>query len=265
MWSDYDLDNPATWTVMEAPTVERAWEQELTRIGGLNPFGKPNLIWVWGATHVDPMNEDGNLKYLLAKKEAELVGFEFIDEVTGLTLLVKKLEDVPKSVLVATPKYEAQQLGERRIIIEQWRSPEFLARSGRYHANMLRDPDKTYQWFFCKACDVQLFVGNDGPEPCEKCGSKRSYLREIRVEGEGKLLRSFPHEGSYDYFLRLENERGEPLPADANTLRQIESAWYNQKQMTDQVRDAAIDAVLAPQIATNREATNPANPFMVPR
>jgi len=263
MWKDYDLDNPGSWTVMEAPTVDREWEQQLVRIGGLNPFHQPNLVWRWGATYRDPMKTSNELKYLLAKKEPELIGFEFTDPVTELVMTVKTMEEVPASI-IAVPKYEAEQLGERRIIIERWRSPEFLARCGRYRRQMLRDPDTVYQWFFCKACDAQLFVGENGPAPCMKCGARRSYLREVRLEGDGQLLRSFPHEGCYDYFLRLENQHGEPLPADANTLRQIESAWYNDQHMTDRQRDAIIDEIMAPQLQTHAEATSPGSPFVGP-
>src|SRR5690242_14845006 len=123
MWDDYDLNNPATWTVMEAPTVDREWEASLTRLGGLNPFGQPVLVWRWGATYVDPMRADGSLKNLLAKKETTLVGFEFTDPVTNVQMTAAKLEDIPPHVLVPVPKYEAIQLGERRIIIERWRAP----------------------------------------------------------------------------------------------------------------------------------------------
>jgi hypothetical protein len=263
MWNDYDLDNPGSWEVMPPPEMDREWEQQLTRIGGLNPFGQPNLVWRWGATYVDPMKESGDLKYLVAKKEPELRGFEFTDPVTGMTLFVETEKEVPPSI-VAVPKYEAVQLGERKIIIERWRSAEFLARCGRYRANMLRDPDKTYQWFFCKACNAVLTVGDDGPRPCPQCGSKRSYLRELRIDGEGKLLRSFPHEGCYDFFVRLENEHDEPLPPDRAALNMIEAVWHNDHHMTDQQRDKLVDRILEPQIALAREANNPANPFRPP-
>jgi hypothetical protein len=263
-WADYDLDNPATWTTMEAPAVEKAWEEALTKIGGLNPFGKPMLVWRWGATYRDPMKVDNSLKYMIGCKEGQLVGFEFHDPITGLDMTVKTMAEVPPTVLVAVPVYEREQLGERRIIIEHWRSPGDLARQGRYRANMLRDPGKTYEFFFCKACDAQLMVGQDGPQPCLQCGSKRSYLRDVRIAGEGQLLRSLPHEGAYDFFVRLENQLSEPLPADANTLRQIESAWYNYHHLSDQEQDAIIDRMMAQQAQTNAAADNPANPFMAP-
>jgi hypothetical protein len=263
-WEDYDLANPSTWTTMQPPPVDREWEQKLTEIGGLNPFGRPMLEWRWGATYRDPMKLDNSLKYHLANKEPQLVGFEFKDPVTGLEMFVKTLDEVPSTILVPVAKYEQEQLGERRIIIEHWRSPEALARQGRFRPNMLRDPGKTYEFFFCKACDEQLFVGQDGPWACKKCGAKRHYLRDIRIEGEGKLLRGLPHEGAYDFFLRLENEHEQPLPADANTLRQIESAWHNYNNMSDDDQNAIIASMMAQQAKTNAEATSPANPFQAP-
>lgn len=264
-WADYDLDNPASWTVMEAPAVDKSWEEALTKIGGLNPFGKPMLQWVWGGTYRDPMKVDNSLKYLIGKKESTLEGFAFTDPVTGMEVMVAKMEDVPATVQIAVPKYTGLiELGERRIIIEHWRSPEELARQRRFRPNMLRDHGKTYEFFFCKACDAQLMVGRDGPRQCQQCGSKRHYLRDIRIEGEGQLLRSLPHEGIYDFFLRLENQHGEPLPADGNTLRQIEPAWHNYHAMSDEDQNAIIDAMMAEQAKTNAAADNPANPFQAP-
>lgn len=265
-WADYDPEDQATWTVMEAPPVERAWEQELARIGGMNPFGRPNLVWRWGATYRDPMAEDDGLKYWLMTKEPELVGFEFTDSVTGMTMTVERADQVPKAVLIAEPKYEGAQLGERRIIIEQWTSPERLAKSGRYHETMLLDAGRVYEWFFCKNCHWPLVLGgpDNAPLPCPSCGSKRHYVREHREEGEGRLLRSFPREGCYDYFLRLENQLGEPMPADGHALELIRAAWHSQQNRTDDDRQQLVEATTAQQRATQAGATSPYNPFAPP-
>jgi hypothetical protein len=269
MWPDYDLDKEETWVVMESPTVDRSWEEQLTRIGGLNPFKKPVLVWRWGATYRDPMSTDNGLKYWLCNRPRTLIGFEFTDPVTEMTLSVKKLEDVPNHILVAVPKYNGDgdyvQLGQRRIIIEQWRSPEFLARSRRYTASMQRDPGSVQEFFFCKNCgDEPLLVGNDGPNPCAKCGSTRSYIREVREEGDGKLLRSFPSEGCYDCFLILENSEGGPMAPDANALGWIEKLWSEQKEksLKEQMSDSYAET--AGQYDLNRAATSPANPFKQP-
>lgn len=263
MWPDYDLDNPSTWEPMEAPSVDRSWTEALTKLGGLNPFGRPVLEMRWGATYRDPMSEDNGLKYFLSWGEGKLKRFAFTDPVTGMDMLVDKLDDVPDSI-IAIPHYSAVELGERRFIVEQWRSAEFLARSGRYQEHTLHDPDKTYQFFFCKACDALLIVSDDGPNPCGKCGSCRSYLREARFEGDGKLLRAFPDDGAYDFFLRLENAEGGPMEPDGNALAWIERLWHEQKSKSTREKLSDMLAETADQEALNRAATSPANPFQSP-
>ena len=247
MWPDYNLEDEATWIPMESPTVDSSWEAALTRIGGLNPFKQPVLVWRWGGTYRDPMAEHGGLKYWLCNRPSELQGFAFTDPVTELNMWVEHLDEVPPGIVVVVPKHKEIQLGQRRIVIEQWRSPEFLAHSGRYQENMLRDSGSVQQFFFCKACDSPLLVGNDGPNPCPKCESKRSYMREVREEGEGKLLRSFPSEGCYDCFLILENAEGGPMEPDGNTLAWIEKLWHEQKEksLREQMSDTLVE--MAPQ------------------
>lgn len=267
MWKDYDLANEATWTVMEAPPVDPSWIEQLTRIGGLNPFKQPMLVWRWGATYRDPMAVDNGLKYWLCNRESTLMGFEYTDPATQEKVFVKREAEVPSTVLIAVPKYTGQiQLGERRIIIEQWRSPEFLARSGRYQETMLLDPGKTYEWYFCRNCNWSLVCNGPDtePQPCPRCGSHRYYQRTHREEGDGRLLRSFPREGCYDYFLRLENELGEPLPPDANALRQIAAAWAAQQTRTDADRQHDVDDATAKQRALQTGAVSPSNPFVGP-
>ena len=82
---------------------EAKWfRKQLVKIAGKNPHGKPNLQMVWGVTHTDPMQIGDYIKY----------------------------EDF---------REDDKQYGERRWIIEIWRSPEFLAKSGRYQET--KDPD----------------------------------------------------------------------------------------------------------------------------
>src|ERR1700704_1706312 len=126
MWPDYNLEDEATWIPMESPTVDSSWEAALTRIGGLNPFKQPVLVWRWGGTYRDPMAEHGGLKYWLCNRPSELQGFAFTDPVTELNMWVEHLDEVPPGIVVVVPKHKEIQLGQRRIVIEQWRSPEFL-------------------------------------------------------------------------------------------------------------------------------------------
>lgn len=264
MWKDYDPEDQSTWTVMEAPSVDRAWEERLTTIGGLNPFGQPMLMWRWGATYVDPMGVDGGLKYWIGRTEDTLQGFAYTDPETGKEMVVKRESEVPHTVLIAVPKYGHIDLGQRRIIIENWRSAEFLAASKRYQDETRRDPDTKKEFFFCKACNAELVMGHDGPAPCAQCGSKRHYVREAVFEGDGRLLNERTAEGCYDCFMILENGRGEPMEADGHALELIEAAWrkHTTQTMREQITEMLDD--IEPQQQLMREATSPTNPFMAP-
>jgi hypothetical protein len=270
MWEDYDENDESTWTAMEAPSVDRGWEEALTIIGGLNPFGKPNLVWRWGATYVDPMSLDGGLKYWIGQTADTLQGFAFTAPDTGHDTVVKHLADVPAGVLLTIPKYGHTELGQRRIIIENWRSAEFLATSHRYTEAAQRDSDTAKEFFFCAACHEPIeakpetLQGLGATPPCRQCGSKRSYLRTARFEGHGRLLRGADSEGVYDCFLILENRLGEPMPADNHALTLIAAAWHKFTTQTTRERITDLLDTVEPQQELMREATSPANPFVGP-
>lgn len=105
---EYNVDAPTLITGNDVMGDEARWfEKQLERIAGKNPHGRPMLQLVWGVTHRDPMSTDPDaIKYL-----------DFIRE--------------------------GKQYGERRFFVEIWRSPEFLARSGRYQAETRQDEDGT--------------------------------------------------------------------------------------------------------------------------
>ncbi len=46
-----DPDNPATWRNTACPVDLTKIQKELTRVGGVNNFGEPNFIIVWGQEH----------------------------------------------------------------------------------------------------------------------------------------------------------------------------------------------------------------------
>lgn len=194
---EYDLTKPSTLTVLNESEVissgEAKWfRRELERIAGKNRFGGPNLQMVWGATHEDPMQADKIVKYL---------DFGFARE----------------------------QLGERRFIIEIWRSPEFLRRSGRYQT--LIAPDVVQEFHFCRACETEIECTPETLEvlgsvpPCSKCGSKRSRTETVRESGGKRLLNEFPSEGCYDYWLRLERANLTYHPPDNEALMVIKGLW----------------------------------------
>ena len=223
------------------------------------------LVARWGATYKDPMSVDGGLKYFLANRERILIGFDFTCPVTGLPMFVEKMEEVPTAVLLAVPRYsDATELGERRWIIEQWRSSEFMARSGRYTEGTVRDNGASTDFVFCKGCDAELSIDKDPGKPCPDCGSFRTYIKTEREDGHGKLLHTNPTEGVYDFFCRLENQLNEPLDADEHALKLIEQLWRYQQQTSrrDKLKDMVSET--EKQAVTNMQATSPVNPFISP-
>lgn len=141
---DYNLDNPSTFTVIRKRDViseseESEVQRELVRIAGLNPYGQPNLVIRWAVDYQDPMTTDDYPKYYLSTNEQVLVGRGYRDD-DGQFVTVEKIEDIPAGKLYF-PIYSQTHLGERRFIVEVWRSPEFLERSGRYIEGNLRDPE----------------------------------------------------------------------------------------------------------------------------
>lgn len=264
MWPDYHPTDKSKWTVLPAPDVSASWVAALTKIAGLNPYGQPVLVWRWGATYADPMSMDGGLKYWLANTEPTLSHFEFTDPITGMLLSVKRDVDIPPAILIAQPKYTHTELGERRIIIERWRSREFLARSGRYTEASVMDNGDSDDYAFCRNCHTELTIPLDGKlQPCVNCGSKRHYVKTEREAGHGQLLKTNPAEGCYDFLLRLENQLGEPMEADALALRNIEHLWREtQKSEREKLKDMLV--ATEPQRSLNERATSPTNPFIAP-
>lgn len=264
VWKDYDLSNPSTWTVMSAPEVDPKFTAKLTEMAGLNPFGRPVLRMVWGATALDEMAVGSHLKYWLANKEAELSHFEFTCPVTGMQLQVKTLEEVPKAVLIPIPKYKTVELGERRFIVEIWRSPSFLAASNRYTETSTCDNGETREFYFCRNCGAELsFQADAGPKPCLNCGSRRHFVQEMKDAGEGKLLHTNPTEGAYDFFCRLESGTGAPLVPDDIALGQIYMLWLETKKpRREKLKDMV--ASVEGQAVSNLRATSPTNPFISP-
>lgn len=251
MWPDYDLNNPATWIPVASPPIDPLIFRRLEEIAGLNPFGKRMLEVRWGATHRDPQSADNGLKYFLCKTDPVLVGHSFRDPDTGKERIVARLEDVPASVLISVPLYESQQLGERRFIVERWRSAEFLSKTGRYQN--LKDQGEVLRHFQCRACGERVPVNKaqmdiNVERICIHCGSKRVSPVDERIEGEGKLLKTIPPEGVYDFFYRLETADGGPRDFDSEVLEEIAAMWeFQQKPLSEK------NEIIAKQDETERE------------
>lgn len=141
---EYDLSNPSSWVVLRRGDVigdiDFKWfSDQLIRLAGLNPHGEPNLALRWAVDYQDPMTTDDYPKYYLSTNEQVLIGRGYKDD-SGQFVTVDKIEDIPAGKLYL-PIYSQTHLGERRFIVEIWRSPEFLERSGRYVEGSRRDPE----------------------------------------------------------------------------------------------------------------------------
>lgn len=233
---EYNLDEPSTWTVIEKRAVlseseEQAIQDELISIAGLNPFGKPILEMRWAVTYLDPMLFDDKPKYYLSSNDPVLIGRGYRDD-QGTFQAVEKIEDVPADKLYI-PLYSETHLGERRFIVERWRSAEFLKASGRFQQT--RDNGTVLTYFKCRSCGLHVptppeLVNADVERVCLSCGSKRVSPVDIREEGEGKLMRDLPREGCYDYFLRLQRKDGTYHPPDARALAGIRELWVKHQR-----------------------------------
>lgn len=228
---EYDLDCPVRLTADEvcAPGEQKWFKRQLKRIAGRNRFGGLNLELRWGVDYIDPMSyAPDTIKYL------DFTHF-------------------------------GRQYGERRWIIEIWRSPEFLERSGRY--KILNDPDTVTEFYFCVACGDEIQVSpatlqllGDVP-PCLSCGSKRHRTELIREMGKGQLLQEFPAEGCYDYWLRLERADYSYHPPDAEAIKAIEHIWQfellpeNKRNLMAQA-DAQLERRRAIQLMRQQTPTN---------
>ncbi len=234
---EYDLDRPETWKPLREPYVDPSFDRALIEIAGLNRYGEPNLMRRWGCTWKDPQNASGALKYFLTHTSPTLKGFEWVQD--GETFFTTKLADVPASVLIPVPKYESHQLGERRWIIEQYRSPDFLSRSGRYKD--VHDTGESELRVSCKNCGscATQATDNEDERICLSCGSKRMSTVEFREIKNERLLNDFPERGCYDYFLRLQTEDGTAnglyRPCDGKALEDIRRQWaFQQLSLNEQ-------------------------------
>lgn len=112
MVPELDPNNPDTHVVLREGDVissseAQRFRDQLKEIAGISPQGLPRLEMVWGPTYEDPMSTTSQLKYV-----------DFTDQ-------------------------SGRAFGERRWFIQIHRTPEFLARSGRYQLETRQDTDGT--------------------------------------------------------------------------------------------------------------------------
>ena len=127
---EYLENDQSTWRFQKLPDIPNDFVEELTRIGGLNRFGQPNLRVVKGNEIKNDKTEDRNLlKYHTGWTPMEVSGYRYTFE--GESYFTARLEDVPSDVMVF-PAMEQEELGLLRYVIEKWASPEELERQRRF-------------------------------------------------------------------------------------------------------------------------------------
>lgn len=127
---EYLENDQSTWCFQKLPDIPKDFIEELTRIGGLNRFGQPNLRVVKGNEIKHDKTEDRTLlKYHTGWTPMEVSGYRYTEG--GEPRFTTRLEDVPPSVMVF-PAMEQEELGLLRYVIEKWISPEELERMNRF-------------------------------------------------------------------------------------------------------------------------------------
>lgn len=242
---DYNLLDESTWTIIPESEVwgqtdRENFQRELIRIAGLNPFGQSNLRIVWGVTHMDEMLLDDKPKYWVSSNNPVVVALQYRDK-KGQVITVKQEEDVPRKTLF-WPVYNNVHLGERRFMVEVWRSPEFLKASGRYQTTFDVGEQRTY--FECRNCRSTVpsaphTLQADVERICLACGSKRVSPVDIREDVVERLFADFPEQGCYDLFLRLERKDGTYHAPDGEALAGIAWKWERDNRTFKQ-KDAEI-------------------------
>lgn len=110
---------------MPRPTLPQGIEDQLLRVGGLNRHGEPRFRFVWGMSEEVFMQPDAGdnfepgwyLKYELCHTK-KLLGYFWKDG--NRERWASRLEDIPKDVLTALPKFKTEQIGRPHWILEEW-------------------------------------------------------------------------------------------------------------------------------------------------
>jgi DNA-directed RNA polymerase subunit RPC12/RpoP len=164
------------------------FNKELLVIGGTNPAGQPFLRLVDGRREQTWVAGGLKLKYVGHTDE------------------------------------DGTEHGEEGLIVEQWRSPEFLAQTGRFPE--ARGLTTTTTTFACRSCGSSVphrpgTEDMDVERECPACGSRRvspAYEREEDLD----LLPPLPAEGHYDYFLRMTDEQLQKRAGEfLDTVREV--------------------------------------------
>lgn len=260
---EYDLENPATWVVYEAPPCDPTFDVELLRIGGTNRDGAPNLMKVWGGTH----RAKGVLVYKLCDTEPVIVGYQYKHR--GKVRTVDTADEVPKGIL-AIPILESLELGELRWVIHRWVSPEELDRMGYFDASLRYQlPNNDQTGAAIAEAKAMVLAGEDPETAWTKVENQLDRARGTEIDQTFKQYfdPEWRKSGDYQFFFRLERADGSYHPPDSEALEAIDAMWkYNMSttpaereadlaadaEKREQEKQARIDALWHPQAIMDR-------------
>lgn len=122
--------DPTSPRRIPAPSIPPSFIEKLTRIGGLNRFGEPNLRVVWGCDATK--HACGNphaTKYVAARTIKTRTLHALKDTETGeITPIASRDEaikcDDPKKIYVSKSIKDVEFLGPHCWVVEQWVPPE---------------------------------------------------------------------------------------------------------------------------------------------
>jgi hypothetical protein len=246
---EYDLDNPETWIVYDEPPCDPSFDETLLKIGGTNPYGEPMLVKRWGATY----RSKGELVYQIYESEPTLAGHQYKDPDSGEMVRVATEKEAPRSVIVL-PYWESVKLGELRIIIEKWVSPEDLAKQGYFDPETLQAAaEERISPALIGEAGRELRAMVRAGEPVDRAVAKvESQLDRARPSASGIIDidedtkayfdPAWRTRGDYQFFFRLERKNGLYHPPDAEALEGIALIWKYNQDVTPAEHEANIQA-----------------------
>jgi hypothetical protein len=183
---DFNLNDSSTWRNYPPPLVDSSFQDELVKIAGLNPHGKPILRLIWGGSEQQYRGHDREgrdqyfPKYMLGFSE-RVVGYVYTND-KAQRCSVARIDQVPFGAF-AQAVVVREYIGRQRFIVEKWASPEDLIRGKRFQQR--HDP-----------------------------------------ETGALLIRSFPREGEYEWYFEIENADQTFKMPDGHDLEIIRDSWH---------------------------------------
>lgn len=125
-----------------APKIDGKWQKELTRIGGLNDYGKPKLKLIWCPDEERPAYGEMRKTYLavVATRMKHWKESRFDGTIIYHPPSSKPPIALPDSLVV--PEYEKSDIAKQRWAITEWWAPELVVPDWENQRYIMRDGEK---------------------------------------------------------------------------------------------------------------------------